>query len=197
MDIDLLYSKLGAPARRALEALHLSDVEDLAGLEASTISKLHGIGPGALRLIEHEMASLNITFRGVKEKASEMEVDAISMVDFYIGTFPRHVQDKLEEIRRIIYTAAPEATETISYGIPTFVLSGNLVHYAGYDKHIGFYPGSSGIATFKEDLVGYKSAKGSVQFPLDKPLPKQVITRIVRFRVEENLKEARKSKPKK
>jgi uncharacterized protein YdhG (YjbR/CyaY superfamily) len=197
MMIDELYGKLSAPACRALQALRISELEDLAKFEKSSIEELHGIGPGAMRVIEKEMAFLNIAFRGVKEKASEKEIDAISQVDAYIGAFPQHVQDKLEEIRRIIYTAVPGATETISYGIPTFVLSGNLVHYAGYEKHIGFYPGSSGIATFKDDLAGYKSAKGSVQFPLDKPLPKQVITKIVRFRVEENLKKARKSKKKK
>jgi uncharacterized protein YdhG (YjbR/CyaY superfamily) len=98
----------------------------------------------------------------------------------------------LEELRALIKATAPGATEKISYAIPTFHLNGNLVHFAGYEKHIGFYPGASGIQAFKEDLKPYKSAKGSVQFPLDQPLPTDLIRRIVEFRVEENAGKALK-----
>lgn len=111
-------------------------------------------------------------------------------VDAYISTFPQDVQAKLNALRGLVRKLAPEATEKISYRIPTFYLHGNLVHYAAYPKHIGFYPTSSGIANFQEELSGYKNAKGSVQFPLDKPLPMDLIARIVQFRVEENLARA-------
>jgi len=107
-------------------------------------------------------------------------------IDEYIAEFPPETRKVLEELRALIKSLAPGATEKISYAIPTFHLNGNLVHFAGYDRHIGFYPGASGILAFKEDLKPYKSAKGSVQFPLGQPLPVDLIRRMVRFRVEEN-----------
>jgi uncharacterized protein YdhG (YjbR/CyaY superfamily) len=108
-------------------------------------------------------------------------------IDEYIADFPPETQSTLEEIRALIRAAAPEATETISYAIPTFDLHGrHLVHFAGYAKHIGFYPTGSGIAAFAEELEPFKSGKGSVQFPLGRPLPAELITRIVAFRVEES-----------
>lgn len=113
-------------------------------------------------------------------------VNAHKNIDTYISTFPKATQILLEKMRATIKKAAPDAVETIAYQIPTFVLGKNLVHFAGYDHHIGFYPTPSGIAKFKKELSEYKSAKGSVQFPLDKPLPINLISRIVKFRVEEN-----------
>jgi uncharacterized protein YdhG (YjbR/CyaY superfamily) len=108
-------------------------------------------------------------------------------VDEYIAEFPPETQKALEEVRAVIKASAPEATETISYAIPTFDLNGaHLVHFAGYEKHIGLYPASSGIAAFREELKPYKSAKGSVQFPLGWSMPIDLIRRIVEFRVEEN-----------
>ena len=92
-------------------------------------------------------------------------------IDEYISNFPPETQIVLNEIRAIIRTSAPEASEKISYAIPTFYLKGNLVHFAGYSKHIGFYPGGSGIEAFKDELKPYKGGKGSVQFPLGQPLP--------------------------
>lgn len=109
-----------------------------------------------------------------------------STIAEYIARFPESTRAVLETMRAIIRSSAPDATETISYAIPTFDLDGHLVHFAGYAKHIGFYPGSSGIAAFKTELSRYKSAKGSVQFPLAEPLPAEVIRRIVEFRVAEN-----------
>ena len=100
------------------------------------------------------------------------------------------MQDKLQKIRGIIKKAAPDAAEAIKYQIPTFVLNGNLVHFAAFQKHIGFYPTPSGIEEFKGELSVYKSAKGSVQFPLDAPVPFSLITRIVNFRVKENREKA-------
>jgi uncharacterized protein YdhG (YjbR/CyaY superfamily) len=114
-------------------------------------------------------------------------------IDEYVAEFPPETRAVLEEVRALIRAEAPEATETISYAIPTFDLGGrHLVHFAGYDKHIGFYPGARGVAAFKEELTGFKSAKGSVQFPLGKPLPADLIRRIVAFRVEEDTRRAAK-----
>ncbi len=107
-------------------------------------------------------------------------------VDRYIKQFPDDVKIKLEQMRNIIRKAAPDATEKMGYGIPTFTYHGNLVHFAGYKNHIGFYPSPSAIVAFKEGLKKYKQAKGSVQFPLTEPLPLDLITKIVGFRVKEN-----------
>ena len=106
-------------------------------------------------------------------------------IDDYISAFPAETQKALRQIRKAIKTAAPGAEEAIKYGVPTFVLNGNLVHFAAFKNHIGFYPTPSAIAKFREDLSKYKSAKGSVQFPLDEPMPVALVTRIVRFRVGE------------
>jgi uncharacterized protein YdhG (YjbR/CyaY superfamily) len=111
-------------------------------------------------------------------------------VDAYIAGFPEHIQELLEEIRVTVKSAAPDAEEIMNYGIPTLVLHGNLVHFAGYKNHIGFYPAPSAIETFKTELSIYKGAKGSVQFPVGSPLPLDLVTKIVHFRVEENLAKA-------
>jgi uncharacterized protein YdhG (YjbR/CyaY superfamily) len=108
-------------------------------------------------------------------------------IDDYLAPFPKEAQQLLKKMRLTIRKAAPEAQETISYGIPTFTLNGNLVHFAGYRNHIGFYPGTSAITAFKKDLATYKGARGSVQFPLGEPLPLTLVGRIVKFRVKENL----------
>ena len=119
-------------------------------------------------------------------------------IDEYIATFPEPVQVKLQEMRAAIKAAAPEATEKISYQMPTFDLKGNLVHFAAFKSHIGFYPTPSGTEAFKEELAKYASGKGSIQFPLNEPLPLDLIDRIVKLRVAENLKKAEeKSKKKK
>ena len=107
-------------------------------------------------------------------------------IDLYIRAFPEPVREKLEAIRRFIREEAPEAKEVISYRMPTYQLSGNLVHFAGYARHIGFYPTPSGIETFKAELAAYKNSKGAVQFPIDEALPENLIRRMVRFRVAEN-----------
>lgn len=118
--------------------------------------------------------------------------DKLKAIDDYIAGFPPEVQHKLIQLRNLIQKAAPQAVEKISYGMPTFYLDGNLVHFAGYANHIGFYPTPSGIASFEEALSPYKHAKGSVQFPLDQPLPEDLIRRIVLFRVEEVLAQGEK-----
>jgi len=111
-------------------------------------------------------------------------------IDEYIARFPEDIQEILEKIRKTIREAAPEADERISYQMPTFALEGNLVHFAAYKNHIGFYPTPSGIEEFEEELSRYVGGKGSVKFPLDKPIPYDLITKIVRFRVNENLQRA-------
>lgn len=111
-------------------------------------------------------------------------------IDEYIARFPEDIQETLEKIRMTIREAAPEADERISYQMPTFALEGNLVHFAAYKNHIGFYPTPSGIEEFEDELSRYVGGKGSVKFPLDKPIPYDLITKIVRFRVKENLQRA-------
>jgi len=113
--------------------------------------------------------------------------------DDYIAEFPAETQAVLREIRAIVKQQVPDAVETISYAIPTFDLNKkHLVHYAGYAKHIGFYPTSSGIAAFKEEISGYKNSTGAVQFPLGEPLPTDLIRRMVEFRIQEVLSKTTK-----
>jgi len=114
-------------------------------------------------------------------------VSEINTISEYIATFEPEIQSLLNQMRKTIGEAAPEAEECISYAIPTFKLHGNLVHFAVAKSHIGFYPAPSAILHFAEELAGFKSAKGSVQFPYSKPLPLELITKIVKFRVQENL----------
>lgn len=114
-------------------------------------------------------------------------------IDEYIATFPADTAKILKRVRRTIQKAAPKATEAISYQMPTFKLNGkNLVHFAGWKHHIGFYPTPSGTTEFKKDLKAFKGAKGSVQFPLDEPMPLELIKRIVKFRVAEMEEKLRK-----
>jgi uncharacterized protein YdhG (YjbR/CyaY superfamily) len=119
---------------------------------------------------------------------SEVVIDnTASPIDDYIAGFPPETQRVLEEVRALIKSVAPDADETISYAIPTFDLYGHhLVHFAGFDKHVGFYPTQSGITAFKNELVPYKSAKGSVQFPLGQPMPWDLLRRMVEFRLQES-----------
>lgn len=119
-----------------------------------------------------------------------------SSIDEYISTFPESTQIILEELRATIKAAAPEATEKISYQMPTFYLKGNLVHFAAFKNHIGFYPAPRGIEAFKDELSVYDGSKGTVRFPIDEPLPLDLISRIVKFRVAENLEKAQMKKRK-
>jgi uncharacterized protein YdhG (YjbR/CyaY superfamily) len=107
-------------------------------------------------------------------------------IDTYIGSFPVETQRILDQVRATIQKAAPQAKEKINYGIPTFTLNGNLVHFAGFKNHIGFYPTPSAIEAFRKELSFYEGAKGSVKFPVDKPMPFDLISRIVKFRVKES-----------
>jgi uncharacterized protein YdhG (YjbR/CyaY superfamily) len=113
---------------------------------------------------------------------------SFNTIDEYIAAFPEEIQKILEELRATIKAAAPEAEEKISYQMPTFALKGNLVHFAAFKNHIGLYPTPSGTETFKRELSIYQGAKGSIKFPIEKPLPLKLISEIVKFRVAENLK---------
>ena len=108
-------------------------------------------------------------------------------IDGYIAQYPAEIQDILQQIRAVVRAAAPQAVEKISYQMPTFYLHGNLVHFAAQKHHIGFYPAPSGIEHFAKELSAYKTSKGAAQFPLDQPIPYDLIHRITVFRVQENL----------
>jgi len=118
----------------------------------------------------------------------EAKKDKPATIDEYIAQFPEDVQHIMQKIRAVIKEAAPDAVEKISYQMPAFYLNGNLVYFSAFKHHIGFYPIPSGIEAFKQELSAYKRAKGSVQFPLDKPIPYDLIRKIVKYRVAENLK---------
>ena len=118
-------------------------------------------------------------------------------IDHYISTFPPDIQEILESIRQVIREAAPEAAEKISYQMPTFAQQGNVVHFAAFKHHIGFYPAPSGIEEFEQELAPYKAGKGTIQFPLGQPMPMELIAKIVKFRVSENLTKAEQKAAKK
>ena len=115
----------------------------------------------------------------------------VTTVDDYINVFPVAVQTKLEKLRKVIKAAAPEATETISYQMPAYNYLGALVYFAAYKNHIGFYPTGSGIEAFQKEISIYKWSKGAVQFPIDQPLPFDLITKMVKFRVKKNIEKAK------
>ena len=123
-----------------------------------------------------------------------MLVNKPNNIDEYISVFPEHIRDKLSKIRGVIQESAPQAKAIISYGMPAFFLHGNLVYFAGYKNHIGFYPTSSGINAFKQEISSYKNSKGAVQFPLDKPMPLELISKIVKYRVAENTEKLKNKK---
>lgn len=124
------------------------------------------------------------------ENQEEAEKTTPKNIDEYIASFPKDIQEILEKIRVTIRNAAPEAKEKIAYQMPTFTLEGNLVHFAAFKNHIGFYPTPTGTEAFNKELSAYKRGKGSIQFPLDTPIPLGLITEIVKFRVKENLERA-------
>lgn len=111
-------------------------------------------------------------------------------IDQYISEAPQEIQQKLRELRTVIKAEAPEAEERIAYGMPTFSQEGNLVHFAAFKNHIGFFPAPSGIENFKDELAKYKTSKGTVQFPLEEDIPMDLVREIVRFRLKENLSKA-------
>jgi uncharacterized protein YdhG (YjbR/CyaY superfamily) len=122
------------------------------------------------------------------------KMNEATTIDGYIADSPKDTQKHLKQIRQVVRKLVPDAKEDIKYGMPTYVLNGNLLHFAGFEHHIGFYPTPTGIASFKKDLAPYKQGKGSVQFPLDKPMPLALITRIIKYRLKQNLEKGKKKK---
>ncbi len=126
-----------------------------------------------------------------------MTADAPKTIDEYISAFPADIQVRLEAVRAAIHGTVPQAKESIKYAMPTFELKGNLVHFAAFKNHIGFYPAPMGIKAFEEELAQYKTGKGSIQFPFEKLTPLDLIRQIVEYRVLENLEKAEKKKARK
>ena len=124
-----------------------------------------------------------------------MNMVSTTDVDGYIATFPTDVQELLNKVRATIKKAAPKAEEVIKYGIPTYVLNGNLIHFGGFKNHIGVYPTPSGIEEFKKELSAYTGSKGAIQFPLNKPFPYSLLTKIVKYRISQSAKKAGLGKP--
>ncbi|WP_410220069.1 iron chaperone [Pedobacter sp.] len=121
-------------------------------------------------------------------KQKNIEMDKPQNVDEYIATFPADIQKLLQEIRTFIQGLLPaETIQVISYGIPTFKLNGNVIHFAGYANHIGLYPGAAAIVHFAEELKNYKTLKGTIQFPITEPFPKSLVKKIVLFCLQQNL----------
>ena len=112
---------------------------------------------------------------------------SVKNIDEFISRYPKNVQAILQKIRKTVRQVCPDAQEKISYGIPTFTFHGNLVHFSAYASHIGFYPGSSPILALKDDLAGYETSKGTIRFPIDKPIPYDLITKLTKLAVERNL----------
>jgi uncharacterized protein YdhG (YjbR/CyaY superfamily) len=131
------------------------------------------------------------------KKNHNMQGTKATNIDEYISEFPGDIQKKLRDLRAAIKKAAPKAEEKISYAMPTFAQHGNLVHFAAYKNHIGFYPAPTAIEAFKKELSAYEGSKGTVQFPLDKPIPLGLITKMVKFRLAQNLEKAATKKKKK
>lgn len=130
----------------------------------------------------------------IAEKKGELmknDKAGFTSIDEYIDTFPEEIQEILEEVRATIKAAAPDAEEKISYQMPTFFLKGNLVHFAAFKNHIGFYPTPSGTQAFKREIANYQASKGSIRFPLNEPMPLKLITKIVKLRVADNIKKAK------
>jgi uncharacterized protein YdhG (YjbR/CyaY superfamily) len=123
-----------------------------------------------------------------------MKNNAPKSIDDYIAGYPKDIQAKLRKIRAVIRKAAPAADEGISYQMPVFKMSGNLVYFAAFTNHISFFPTSSGVAKFQKELKGYATSKGTIKFPLDKPMPYALISRITKYRVKENLEKAKRKK---
>ena len=193
MTIKILYTKLPSPSVQALKLLKLKQIEDFCIYSKESISCLHGIGPNAIKIIEKEMAELDLSFCLDAKYAPSIK-DSINLLDEYIELYPLEIRNKLTEIRTIIKNAAPMAIEKISYNVPTFYYFGSLVHFSATNNFIGFNPISNCLFQFNEEISKYKTTKGFIRFPIDQPLPKKLIEDIVLFRITENVKTSNKKK---
>lgn len=188
MKMEELLGRLANPAKMALDGLHSDKVEALSKYARTQIAELHGIGPSAMKTIEAAMKERGIAFKDERKSGGMMGgATGYTTIDEYIERFPKHVQKKLSGLRALIKKIVPEAKEKISYKMPAFELHGSLVFFAAFERHIGFYPIPSGMKKFEKELSKYKTGKGSVQFPMDEPLPFELIEKMVRFRVAGNV----------
>jgi len=172
-------SGLAAPAIRALVANKLTTLKKLSVWSREEVLALHGIGKSAMPVLEKALSGAGLSFR-------ELRPGTPVTVQEYISGFPQEVKKRLNQIRKIVLSEAPDVQERIGYGMPYYKLNGMLLYFAAHTAHIGLYPMPSAISEFRKELTGYVFAKGSIQFPNDKPLPLNLIRSIVAFRVEEN-----------
>jgi uncharacterized protein YdhG (YjbR/CyaY superfamily) len=170
------FERLAAPARRALEGIGVRKLADISNHTYSEIAGLHGIGKNALGAIQDVLDECGADFR---------DEDANREIDDYIATFGAPVRERLVEMRNIIRSRIPKAKERMAYGMPTYSYGENVVHFAGFKNHIGFFPTPSGIAPYEEELKEFAFSKGGIQFPLGRALPKSLIEKIVDFRMRE------------
>lgn len=152
------------------------------------------MGDQAGKIIINEKGGLLAAFLDIMQKGNMEKKNDINTIDVYISQHPLQIQEKLNALKSVIEQAAPNAQQRISYQMPTYSQHGNLVHFAVHQKHIGFYPGPSGVLAFEHKLTEYKTSKGAVQFPLDKSLPLEIIKEIVIYRVAENVRKAQNKK---
>lgn len=185
--------ELPAPARRALENNGITSVEKLAKYSEAEMLRLHGIGKASIPTLRDMLGKNSLSFK----EAVTINPGKAADIDGYIAAFPKATQRKLEQVRAQIKKTAPLAEETISYGIPAFKLNGyQLVYFAGYKNHIGLYPAPVTSDLFKKELLAYKTGKGTVQFPLDQPIPLDLVTEIVKFRASEREEKLKTKKTK-
>jgi uncharacterized protein YdhG (YjbR/CyaY superfamily) len=168
-----IFSLLSSPAQRALSNLGINSLSEITKYTRFEIENLHGIGKNALMLIEGLLFSNNLDY---KNEENSQEVDS------YINQFDGIIKDKLSEMRIVIRNVIPKAKEKIAYGMPTYYYSENVVHFAGFKNHIGFFPTPNGVSEFEEDFKLFKKSKGGIQFQIDEELPIKLIIKIVEFR---------------
>jgi len=181
---------LAQPALRALAGAGLDHLEQLSKVPEETVRELHGIGPNALNTLRGALATAGLSFARVKK----IESHSAPEVDAYIAQFPARVQTILQKVRKTIRKAAPEAKEVISYKLPAYRQHGILVYFAGWKEHIGLYPPISGDKALEKATALFAGPKGNLQFPLDQPIPYDLIARIVTLRVTQDAEKRRKRK---
>jgi uncharacterized protein YdhG (YjbR/CyaY superfamily) len=192
IEFNNLLIKLSKLAQRAIQNAGIKTIEQISEKSEAEISDLHGIGKNAISIIRLTLGKMDYLLKTKNKKLGETKImdeskNTYGSIDEYIILYPPETQEILKTLREVIKAAAPTAEEKISYQMPTFYLHGNLVHFAVCKKHIGFYPAPSGINAFKNELSEYKGSKGAIQFPINKPLPFELISKIVKFRVSENM----------
>lgn len=174
-------SLLAAPARRALENAGIHTLKQLANYSETGLLQLHGMGKSSLPILRKALKEAGYNFRKSTQSIKSMAPDTNKAVDSYISRFPKKAQLAMNQLRETVRAMVPDAVETIKYGMPAYVLKKNLVFFAGYKNHIGFYPAPVKEPLFEKALSAYKTGRGSIQFPLDKPMPLALVKKIVNY----------------